>query len=355
MRKILRPLLWAFLLVLGASCSTRKTATPSRQINSARGRLPRTDSFMTNLLSAYPQYFDTLIRQNGQWQIQIIYTEIDRQAGNRPVLTHHYFNVDPRQYFYPASTVKMPVAALALQKLNELQIEGLDKNTTMISGAAAPGQTPVYNDPTTEDDRPTIAHYIKKIFLVSDNGAYNRLYEFLGQEYLNNSLHKMGYDSVQLLHRLQVSLSEEENRSTNPVSFYDSTGRVIWEQPLRRSNLPYQQRRHLLGTGYMSGNKLVAQPFDFSQKNRFSLTDLHSVLQSLVFPETVPEQQRFTLTEDDYRFLYKYMSMKPRESRYPSYDTTYTDAYVKFLLFGGIGSIDNPSIRSFNKVGEAYG
>lgn len=355
MRKNLRLLLWASLLLFGASCSPLKNATPSRQIKSGRGHLPRTDAFMTNLLSAFPQYFDTLLRQNGQWQIQIIYTQIDRLAGNRPVLTHHYFNVDPRPYFYPASTVKMPVAALALQKLNELQIAGLDKNTTMITGAAAPGQTAIYNDPTTEDGRPTVAHYIKKIFLASDNDAYNRLYEFLGQEYLNNTLHKMGYDSVQLLHRLQVSLSEEQNRTTNPVSFFDSAGRVIWEQPLRRSKLQYQERQLLLGTGYISENKLVAQPFDFSQKNRFSLTDLHSVLQSLLFPETIPERQRFQLTEDDYRFLYRYMSMKPREARFPPYDSTYSDAYVKFLLFGGSGSIDNPSLRIFNKVGEAYG
>jgi len=35
---------------------------------------------------------------------------------------------------------------------------------------------------------PSIAQYIKKIFLVSDNDAFNRLYEFLGQHYLNERL-----------------------------------------------------------------------------------------------------------------------------------------------------------------------
>lgn len=47
--------------------------------------------------------------------------------------------------------------------------------------------------------------------------------------------------------------------------------------------------------------------------------------------------------------------MKPRESKYPYYDSSYSDAYVKFLLFGGSGSIDDPNLRSFNKPGDAYG
>ena len=51
-------------------------------------------------------------------------------------------------YFYPASTVKLPVAILALQKLNELKITGLDKRSMMITEADHSGQTEVYNDPS---------------------------------------------------------------------------------------------------------------------------------------------------------------------------------------------------------------
>src|SRR5215203_2725993 len=101
----------------------------------------------------------------------------------------------------------------------------------MITGIAGGQQTAVNSDPSAADGRPTIALYIKKILLVSDNDAYNRLYEFLGQEYINNTLHKMGYEDVQILHRLQLPLSEEENRLTNPVTFYDSTGKIVYEKP----------------------------------------------------------------------------------------------------------------------------
>src|SRR4029077_18525602 len=152
---------------------------------------------------------------------------------------------------------------LALQKLHELNIDGLDMNSTMITEADGDGQTAVDSDSTAKDARPTIAHYIKKILLVSDNNAFNRLYEFLGQEYINNSLHKMGYTSTQIIHRLDISLTEQQNRHTNPVKFYDSNGKLIYEKPAEKSQLVYASRNIRIGKGYMKGDSLVNEPLDF--------------------------------------------------------------------------------------------
>ena len=90
------------------------------------------EAILLGILKQYPQYFDTLLKNNQQWRIKIIYTQINRKANNKPVFTNYYFNYSTDQYFYPASTVKMPTAVLALQRLNELKIHGLDKNATMI-------------------------------------------------------------------------------------------------------------------------------------------------------------------------------------------------------------------------------
>ena len=327
--------------------------TPTRELKEAKDPIANS-SLLTDILKQYPQYFDSLLRRNDVWQIKIIYTQVDRKANDNPVFTNHYFNIDPKQYFYPASTVKMPAALLALQRLNELKIPGLNKYTTMITEAAYSRQDAVYNDPNSPDGRPTIANYIKKIFLVSDNDAYNRLYEFLGQEYINNTLHKMGYDSAQIIHRLNISRTEDENRHTNPVKFCDTSSRVIYEQPLVQSRLVYQARNTFLGRGYLSGDKVINQPFDFSKKNLFSLPDLHSILETVIFPKAIPKKQRFNLTKDDYQFLLSYMSMTPQESDFPQYDSNYNGAYVKLLMYGGKGELDS-NIRIFNKEGDAYG
>ena len=328
--------------------------TPSLEMKKDPGKLV-SDSFLKNLVRQASPHLDSLLQLNDQYHVKIIYTQVDRSASGKPRFTNYYYNADPTQYFYPASTVKMPVAFLALQKLNQLNQPGLDKQTTMITESAYAGQTQVYNDPSSADGRPTIANYIKKIFLVSDNDAFNRLYEFLGQEYINESLHKMGYDSAQVLHRLDVSLTEDQNRATNPVKFYDTASHLIWEKPLLRSGMRYQTRNTLLGKGYMKGGKLINEPFDFSKKNRFTLIDLHSILMSVIFPEAMPKKQRFQLNNEDYAFLYKYMSMKPGESQFPQYDSSFNEAYSKLLLFGGKGKIEDPGIRIFNKEGDAYG
>jgi hypothetical protein len=313
------------------------------------------DAFLTSLMASHPLFFDSIIKDKKKYKVEIIYTQIDRVRGNQAQFTDFYFNLDSTGYYYPASTIKLPIAALTLQKLNELNIPALNKYTTMITEAQSAGQTAVYNDPTSPDGRPTIANYIKKILLVSDNDASNRLYEFLGQAYINNALQKMGYDSAQILHRLSVSLNEAQNRTTNPVKFYNTENKILWEQPEIKSELIYHKRNEKLGKGYISDDQLINKPFDFSGKNKLILSDLHSILRSIIFPESVPRQKRFDLTKEDYKFLYKHMSMMPRESKYPQYDSSYSDAYVKFLLFGAKGSIGDSPIRIFNKVGEAYG
>ena len=347
------------ILMLIIACKTKqKTGTSQMNTTPTHSAITHpgsTQQFLAGLLNQNPQYFNHVIN-DPEYKVQIIYSQIDRNRNGRAKFTDYYFNPDDSNYFYPASTVKLPVALLALQKLNELNMPGLDKNSMMITEAAFSGQTEVYNDPGTPDGTPTIAHYIKKILLVSDNDAFNRLYEFLGQEYINNALHRMGYSDVEIIHRLDISLTEEENRHTNPVRFYDNTGKLVYEQEAKQSQWIYTSRNTKLGKGFMRNGQLVNEPFDFSKKNRMTLKSLHGILRSVLFPEMISASQRFNLTPDDYEFLRKYMSMLPSESNYPFYNQEeFHDSYVKFLYYGNEKVPVQEGLRIFNKVGDAYG
>ncbi|MEJ7740839.1 MAG: serine hydrolase [Chitinophagaceae bacterium] len=316
----------------------------------------KTDALLEELLQSQPEHFAGILAGRDSLRVQIIYTQIDRQANNDPVFTPFYFNVNEDNYFYPASTVKMPVALLALQRLNELKVFGLNSNSIMITESGFSGQTPVYNDPSTADGSPSIAHYIRKIFLVSDNDAFNRLYEFLGPHYINDKLHKMDYSNAEILHRLSVPLTEEENRHTNPIRFITRPGDTLYSQPMQVNTEIYSSRTDSIGEGYMTKDGLAEQPMDFSKKNRIGLADLSGMLKSIIFPSSVPQKQRFNLQPDEYRFVWQYMSQYPGETLYPFYDTSYyRDAYAKFLMYGsGQGGLPK-NIRVFNKVGNAYG
>jgi hypothetical protein len=338
-----------FLLITLDSC------TPSQKTAMYKYK-GHDDPLLANLMAKHPEYFDSLIRYKDEFGIQIIYTQVDRNQTQRPSFNQYYFNEDSNRYFYPASTVKFPVAALALQKLNELNIAGLDMNTTMITGADGDVQTEVCNDPTAADGRPTIAHYIKKILLVSDNDAFNRLYEFLGQEYINNSLHRMGHTNTEIIHRLDIRLTDEQNRHTNPVRFIDSNGNTIYEKPAEKSRLVYTPRNIRMGKGYIKGSELVNEPFDFSMKNKLPLESLHLMVLSIMVPEAALPGQRFNLAEKDLQFLRRYMSMRPGESVSPVYpQTDYRDNYVKMIYYGSEKTAPDTNIRVFNKTGTAYG
>lgn len=351
------PLAAFFYYSSGAPARIQNQAIVNRSKQNTNYTIP-SDTFINNLLANNPQLFNSIIPQVKELGIQVIYTQIDRgkKEKDKVKFTDFTFGLDANNYFYPASTVKLPIAILALQRLNELKIAGLDKNTTMITGAAYTGETEVMNDPSAADGRPTIAHYIKKILLVSDNDAFNRLYEFLGSDYINTSLHAMGYKDVQIIHRLSVSLTEDQNRHTNPVSFFDSTGKMTYRQPLVTAAGKYEQRTTKMGNGYMQGDKLINEPFDFSAKNRLGLEDLHKIVRSIFFPGDIPKEEQFNLTQEDYDFLRRYMSMRPGESISPVYNASaYWDNYVKMLFYGSEKTKPEPGIRIFSKTGTAYG
>jgi len=311
------------------------------------------DGFIEKMLKKHPERFSEILKNPEKYQVQILYTRIDRNKKNEPHFTTHAYRLNKDQYFYPASTVKLPAVALAFEKLNKL---GIDKYTPMLTGANRPEQTAVSKDSTSESGLPSVAHYAKKILLASDNDAFNRLYEFVGQQEINDSLHKKGYINTRIIHRLESNIGAENNRYTNPVRF-EKDGKVVHEQPAQYNAENLKASAPILaGKGFMKDGQLVNEPFDFTAKNSFPLEEQHRMLKSLFFPEQVPAGQRFNLTEDDYQFLYRYMSQFPVETDYPAhYTDDYYDGYVKFLLFGATKTRLPRHIRLFNKSGDAYG
>lgn len=316
---------------------------------------------LESILKKHPSFFEPLLQQSEKYQIQIIYTQIDRDTINQPHFKTYRFGVQPHLYFYPASTVKMPMAFAALEKLNRLKIRNLDKHTPMKTGKGEPPQTSAVTDSTSPNLMPSIAHYIKKIFVVSDNDAQNRLYEFVGQQALNQMLWNKGYDQVRLIHRLGPEgfpFDIVTNRYTNPVSFYEGDN-LLYHQGEVYSQYQgkLQLERQIRGVAHINKqDKKVEAPFDFSKKNFVSLDNLHTILKAVIFPEATPQKQQFDLSADDYSFLYRVMSTLPSESQSPNYGNK-PDNYVKFFMFGDKkADFKIPSnIRIFNKVGWAYG
>ena len=245
---------------------------------------------------------------------------------------------------------------LSLERLHDIGKTGVDKYTTIQFDSSNTGQVKAFIDSTSANGLPSISHYIKKALLISDNDAYNRFYQFNGQQDINRKLHDKGYADIRITRQF-MSLNENQNRHTNQVRFIDGKGALLYTQPpaYNTDSFDYSQVVKM-GKGYLnSRDSLINEPIEFTKHNNISLQDLQGILQSVLFPESVPKKQRFNLDKDDRLFMYRYLSQFPSETSFPKYDTAkYYDSYVKFFLRDSTHHLP-PGIRVFNKVGWAYG
>ncbi|HEY4323395.1 MAG TPA: serine hydrolase [Mucilaginibacter sp.] len=315
--------------------------------------------FLKNMLESHPELFSHILNHPTHNEVQILYTQIDRDENNVPHFTSYSYRLNPDRYFYPASTVKLPTAIFALEKLNELKVSGLTMKSVMKTDSSFSMETKMLEDSLSSNGLPSVEQYIKEILLVSDNFAYNRLYEFVGRAEINDKLKKYNLNHTRIIGRLAIGDGGEEAKHTNAIDFYKSK-KLIYHQPPQYDSRDYPMHldNMLQGKGYLDRNdKLVMKPFDFSDKNIYPITDQQSVLKRLLFPEAFPENQRFNLTKDQYKLIYHYMSMFPTESKNPTYSPPgYFPAYCKWLFYGGDSTaVIEPHIRIFDKIGDSYG
>jgi hypothetical protein len=166
-------------------------------------------------------------------------------------------------------------------------------------------------------------------------------------------------NNTRIINRLAIGDGGESARHTNPIRFFNGD-KLIYTKPEQfdANDYPMQLENMVMGKGYMDrSDKLVMQPYVFSKNNIYPIADQQLLLKRLMFPEAFPKAERFNLTEDDYRLIYKYMSMLPTNSKYPTYKKPdYFPAYCKFLFYGSDSSaVIQPHIRIFNKIGDSYG
>ncbi len=298
----------------------------------------------------------TVSDQAKKYRLQIIYTQITRNAQEVPAFKNYTYHLDSTTYFYCASLVKLPCSILALEKLNDLK---LDKNTIMFTDSANNCQHTVKKDTTSPNAYPSVAQYIRRMLLVSDNVAYGRVYEFLGVDYLHDRLSALGYKNMRIVHRFDGGCKGTDNTITNPVSFYSNDIKLLYQQKQQVSARVYVSPIGTIKVGkayYNAQNKKIHEPKDFTNMNYMSLQNIHSILQRVLFNPYQPKSQQFNLTKEDQVFLMQYLTMLPRESSHPTYDKSYHDSYKKYFIYGDSKKpISHYDTKVTNIVGQSYG
>ncbi|WP_433778013.1 serine hydrolase [Flavobacterium anhuiense] len=273
--------------------------------------------------------------QPEHFELQIIYTAVKRKNNGKVILTDYKYNVDASNYYYPASTVKLPIAVLALEKLNGMK--NADVNTVF---AVGDGETKF-----------SFADDLRKIFAVSSNEASNDFYEFMGRDYINRKMKEKGLKQVRISHRLSAANSGASQ--TNKIAFYNNGEEVLIPSVRDSAIVPLKLNKILKGKGYYENGKLINSPMDFSRKNYLSLETLHGTMKRVVFPDNFPRKKRFDLSAENRELLLYNMQNLPRNAGYDPKE--YYDAYCKFFMFGDTKETIPDNIKIYNKVGDAYG
>jgi hypothetical protein len=322
--------------------------------NSINAQLPA--PFNAILPSIQDSIAKKVLASPNTYRLQLVYTQIDRDQNGIPRFTNHTLYADAENYFNPASMVKMPLAFLAMEKLYELNQPGVNKYTTMQFDSNYQRQVAMTADSSAQNKKPSIAHFVKRAFLISENDPYNRLYQFVGQGPTNQKLLAKGYNSTKITRQF-MGYTEDQNRHTNGIRFMDEKGLPILKLDPQYNKDSFQFGAPILigDAHWNSKDEVVNAPFDFTRHNNISLVDMQKMLQAVLFPASVPKQSRFNMSESDRLFLLQYLSQYPSETDYPKYDSAhFYDSYVKFFFQDSTHTMPK-HIRVFNKVGWAYG
>lgn len=320
-----------------------------------------------SILAAHPG-LSRVVGSAERFRFQAVLGLVEESPGGRPVLVQHGFRLGA-EYAYPASAVKLFAAVAALERLVELRREtgqpiGLD--TPLVFH-------PLFADEQIEDGdstnlpsngasgRITVRHEIRKLFLVSDNQAFNRLYELVGQDRLAASLRQAGLAEARIVHRLSEPRTPEENRRFPRIDFLGAEpGQVVYTLP-ERASAPLPPAPPMpglkVGRAYIGpGDRRIEEPLDFAAKNRISLADLQRGLCMVVRPDVDCGGPGFALSEDDRALVLEAMRQVPRESANPRYDPAeHPDDEFKYLLPGLARVVPRERLRVANKIGQAYG
>ncbi len=248
----------------------------------------------------------------------------------------------------PASMVKVPMAIFTLLKMAQL---GLPRTARL----------KVINPPSCAAQADELAgleeieRTLIRMLVGSDNGAYNRLYEFVGGYRVPSLLKRFGFPNAKLQARLGTC-NPAENARSRGVVVADASGRVLWQDllthPITISAPAAAMPSCKVGRAYLDiDQSRINAPKDFKFSNHWTIADAHALTLAIAGAHTHPLID--ALQPADLAFLRKTMRTLPREAGFA--EAEYPDSWGKFLLHGDKKSRMSSRVTSTNKIGQAYG
>ena len=295
-------------------------------------------------------FLKEIIKDKEDYEIQILLTKID-QYNSKVDFQEYKYQLDDNKYFYPASTIKLPIVVLTLKKINELRSKGSE---ITLKSKITLNYKDDYSELVIRDSITSFQNLIADVFLVSDNSASNILIDFIGYNYFNHEMENAGFDKTYLNHKFNPdpyvnSTWQISDLDNNIISSINDNQKII-KADEKTNGLEKGERRYFKG-------EILDESLNFSEKNRSSITDMHNLIKYIFYPEIFDSTNTFNLNVEDYDFLRYWMSRFTYEDIGEKFigDEKFFETYNKFFIHGDEQSVSNEQIRVYNKIGQAYG
>ena len=295
-------------------------------------------------------FLKEIIKEKEDYEIQILLTKID-QYNSKVDFQEFKYQLDDNKYFYPASTIKLPIVVLTLKKINELRSKGSE---ITLKSKIILNYKDDYSELVIRDSITSFQNLIADVFLVSDNSASNILIDFIGYNYFNHEMENAGFDKTYLNHKFNPdpyvnSTWQISDLDNNLISSLNDDQKIIKADD-KTIGLEKGERRYFKG-------EILDESLNFSEKNRSSITDMHHLIKYIFYPEIFDSTNTFNLNVEDYDFLRYWMSRFTYEDIGEKFigDEKFFETYNKFFIHGDEQSVSNEQIRVYNKIGQAYG
>lgn len=282
------------------------------------------------------------------YQPQVLLTRCVRDGDGWRALDRQAFGPRPRQWFAAASWVKLPLAGLLLEELDRRRLDlAVDGLRLEIDGTAACAPLP-----TAQAGGWRLDALMQSMLVVSDNLAYNALYELLGSDAIHARLRELGFPEI----RMATRLGCPQPRSPGKLAarLRDATGAVVWESPAQPQEsfqrFPHGNAR--AGRAWAEAGRVIPGAHDFSDSNFIPLADVHRM--TLAFGGGIG--LRFELSAGTRRWLAETLSLVPRQAASLSAEQrALPDDQSKWLLPLDARGRFLPQLRIHSKNAQSYG
>ncbi len=183
-----------------------------------------------NMAKQFPFTVQAKMRASSRDSLQIRFIEIENNNAGAVRLTETNFQSNDRVQIEMGMMGKLSLAIACLQKIQALTHARVTSSTTMITEDAGKLLPGAFNDPFAFRGKPTVGQYLSRMLSQNDTEAYNRLFELVTKNELNEFVKNTGLTNTIFSNRLGKNISQEQNLTMNAIHFYDENNTKLFSQ-----------------------------------------------------------------------------------------------------------------------------